>query len=58
MPCITMSWRSQTSGDIEALKFVCMEEPHWRSTVVPATETGQPAVSAMLRPMFHACSST
>ena len=41
-----------------ALKFVCIEEPHWRSTVVPATETGQPAVSAMLRPMFHACSST
>ena len=88
MPCITMSWRSQTSGDIEplfepigtrdiistppettrsswpdqtaaaALKFVCIEEPHCRSTVVPATETGQPAVSATLRPMFHACSST
>src|SRR5690348_12791149 len=88
IPCITMSWRSQTSGDIEplfdpigtrdiistppettrsscpdhtaaaALKFVCIEEPHWRSTVVPATETGQPAVSATLRPMFHACSST
>ena len=83
-----MSWRSQTSGDIEplfdpigtrdiistppettrsscpdqiaaaALKFVCIDEPHWRSTVVPATETGQPAVSATLRPMFHACSST
>src|SRR5207248_10183244 len=41
-----------------ALKFVCIEEPHWRSTVVPATETGQPAVSATLRPMFQACSST
>src|SRR3954471_19104044 len=41
-----------------ALKFVCIEEPHWRSTVVPATETGQPAVSATLRPMFHVCSST
>ena len=41
-----------------ALKFVCIEEPHWRSTVVPHTETGQPAVSATLRPMFHACSST
>ena len=40
-----------------ALKFVCIEEPHWRSTVVPQTETGQPAVSATLRPMFHACSS-
>src|SRR6059058_3021505 len=88
MPCITISWRSHTSGDIEplfdpigtrdiistppdttrsscpdqtaaaALKFVCIEEPHCRSTVVPATETGQPAVSATLRPMFHACSST
>ena len=83
-----MSWRSQTSGDIEplfepigtrdiistppettrsswpdqtaaaALKFVCIEEPHCRSTVVPATDTGQPAVSATLRPMFQACSST
>ena len=83
-----MSWRSQTSDDMEplfdpigtrdiistppdttrsscpdqtaaaALKFVCIEEPHCRSTVVPATETGQPAVSATLRPMFHACSST
>src|SRR5579862_8234261 len=41
-----------------ALKFVCIDEPHWRSTVVPATETGQPAVSAVLRPIFHACSPT
>src|SRR5262245_37064137 len=41
-----------------ALKFVCIDEPHCRSTVVPHTVTGQPAVSAMFRPMFHACSST
>ena len=40
-----------------ALKFVCIDEPHWRSTVVPQTETGQPAASATLRPMFQACSS-
>ena len=40
------------------MKFVCIDEPHWRSTVVPHTETGQPAVSATLRPMFQACSST
>ena len=38
---------------VAALKFVCIEEPHWRSTVVPATETGQPAVSGTLRPMFQ-----
>ena len=50
------SWPDQTAA--AALKFVCIEEPHWRSTVVPQTETGQPAVSATLRPMFHACSST
>src|SRR5438067_7599509 len=41
-----------------ALKLVCIDEPHWRSTVVPQTDTGQPAVSATLRPMVHACSST
>ena len=40
-----------------ALKFVCIEEPHWRSTVVPQTDTGQPAVSPTFRPMFQACSS-
>src|SRR5712691_6659481 len=50
------SWPAQTAA--AALKFVCIEEPHCRSTVVPQTETGQPAVSATLRPMFHACSST
>src|SRR5918996_174439 len=51
----TSSWPDQTAA--AALKFVCMDEPHWRSTVVPATLTGQPAVNATLRPMFHACSS-
>src|SRR5439155_24520663 len=35
-----------------------IDEPHWRSTVVPQTDTGHPAVSATLRPMFQACSST
>src|SRR5882757_4437648 len=39
-----------------ALKLVCIDEPHWRSTVVPHTVTGQPAASATLRPMFHVCS--
>ena len=28
-----------------ALKFVCIEEPHWRSTVVPQTVTGQPVAT-------------
>ena len=30
---------------VAALKFVCMDEPHCRSTVVPATVSGQPATS-------------
>ena len=50
------SWPDHTAA--AALKFVCIDEPHCRSTVVPHTVTGQPAVSATLRPMFHACSST
>jgi len=50
------SWPDHTAA--AALKFVCIEEPHWRSTVVPHTDTGHPAVSATFLPMFHACSST
>ena len=48
------SWPDQIAA--AALKFVCIEEPHCRSTVVPHTETGQPAASATLRPMFQVCS--
>src|SRR5919106_2682415 len=51
----TSSWPDQTAA--AALKFVCIDEPHCRSTVVPQTLTGQPAVSATFRPMFQACSS-
>ena len=36
----------------------CWAEPHWRSTVVPGTESGNPAASAALRAMFMACSPT
>ncbi len=39
-----------------ALKFACIDEPHWRSTVVPATVSGQPATSGTIRPMFQPCS--
>ena len=39
-----------------ALKFVCIDEPHWRSTVVPHTVSGQPATSGTIRPMFQPCS--
>src|SRR5262245_23165752 len=39
-----------------ALKFVCIDEPHWRSTVVPATVSGQPATIGTIRPMFQPCS--
>ncbi len=36
----------------------CWAEPHWRSTVVPGTVSGNPAARAALRPMFMACSPT
>ena len=39
-----------------ALKFVCIDEPHWRSTVVPHTVSGQPATIGAIRPMFQPCS--
>ena len=32
-----------------ALKFVCIEEPHWRSTVVPQTVSGHPATRGTIR---------
>jgi hypothetical protein len=38
------------------LKFVCIDEPHWRSTVVAETSTGQPAAIVAIRPTFHPCS--
>src|SRR5713226_2710071 len=41
---------------VAALKFVCMDEPHWRSTVVPHTDSGQPATSGTIRPRFQPCS--
>src|SRR5436190_5190777 len=34
----------------------CWEDPHWRSTLVPTTDSGKPAASAALRPMFRPCS--
>ncbi len=39
-----------------ALKLVCIDEPHCRSTVVAETETGQPAASTAIRPTFQPCS--
>ena len=39
-----------------ALSAACIEEPHWRSTVVAATVSGQPATSTATRPTFSACS--
>ncbi len=39
-----------------ALKFVCIDEPHCRSTDVPHTVSGQPAAIGAMRPMFHPCS--
>ena len=36
----------------------CCDEPHWRSTVVPGTDSGNPAASAALRAMLMPCSPT
>src|SRR5215210_1265453 len=36
----------------------CWLEPHWRSIVTPVTVSGQPAVSAAVRPMSKVCSPT
>src|SRR5215211_8082379 len=36
----------------------CWLEPHWRSMVTPVTVSGQPAVSAAVRPMSKVCSPT
>jgi len=33
-----------------------MEEAHCRSTLVPQTVSGQPAMSGTMRPMFQPCS--
>ena len=42
-----------------AAKWIaCCAEPHWRSTVVPGTDSGNPAARAALRAMFIACSPT
>ena len=35
------------------MKLVCIDEPHWRSTVVPHTDSGQPATIGTIRPMFQ-----
>ena len=48
------SWPAITAA--AALKFVCIDEPHCRSTVVAETSTGQPAASTAIRPTFHPCS--
>ena len=50
----TSSWPAITAA--AALKFVCIDEPHCRSTVVADTSTGQPAASTAMRPTFQPCS--
>ena len=48
------SWPDEIAA--AALKFVCIDDPHWRSTVVPQTVSGQPATRGTIRPMFQPCS--
>src|SRR5213592_4895077 len=52
----TSSWPDDTAA--AALKLHCIDEPHCRSTVVPQTDSGQPATSGAIRPMFQPCSPT
>src|SRR5690242_14200721 len=33
----------------------CWDEPHWRSTVVPGTDSGQPAPSTAIRATLRPC---
>ena len=56
-PPMTMSMAPEATA--WAAKWTaCCAEPHWRSTVVPGTVSGNPAARAALRPMFMACSPT
>src|ERR671922_2330082 len=48
------SWPDQIAA--AALKFVCIDDPHCRSTVVPQTVSGHPATSGTIRPRFQPCS--
>src|ERR1700739_264269 len=38
--------------------MACWLEPHWRSTVVPGTDSGKPAARTALRPTLAVCSPT
>src|SRR5580693_1403710 len=36
----------------------CCDEPHWRSTVTPGTDSGQPAPTTAVRAISKVCSPT
>src|SRR3989441_1668397 len=56
-PAITTSaWPVMTS--IEAKLKACSPEAHIRFTLVPGTDSGNPAIKGARRPMFRPCSST
>ena len=53
-PAMATSYWPETSP--AAAKWtVCWDDPHWRSTVVPGTDSGQPAASTAIRPTLPAC---
>src|SRR5262245_49470060 len=52
----TSRWPDDTAA--AALNAAWSEEPHWRSTVEPATDSGHPATRAAIRAMFQPCSPT
>ena len=53
-PAMATSYWPETSP-AAAKWMVCWDEPHWRSTVVPGTDSGQPAASTAIRPTLPAC---
>src|SRR3712207_7861035 len=52
----TSAWPLTTGAAAKAT--ACWEDPHWRSIVVPGTDSGQPAARTALRPMLNVCSPT
>ena len=52
--------RSRCPAWIAEAAFIaaCIDDPHWRSTVVAQTVSGHPAISEATRPTFSACSPT
>ncbi len=56
-PAITHSYCPAITP-MAAKLAACWPDPHMRSSVVPHTSSGNPAISAALRAMLNPCSPT